>query len=246
MSETRLIYAAMAKVMKDVGFGGKTRQNPQQGYKFRGIDDVVAACQEVLSANGVCCIPFVVEREREMVPTKSGGTMASVRLLVDHHFFATDGSSVTARTLGEAMDSGDKASNKAMSAALKYALVEALMIPTYEADRDTEEHSPEIAAPKAKPAAKGPTNKPTAVAMPLSASGRVPTFVAPTAASEAKANDEVTKEVGLIKGLAQTAKSVADIEALRPRYVALKGALYPPEWDALGESLKARKTELSQ
>lgn len=231
MSETKLIYAAMAKVMKDVGFVGKTRQNPQQGYKFRGIDDVVAACQEVLSANGVCCIPFVVEREREMVPTKSGGTMASVRLLVDHHFYATDGSSVTARTLGEAMDSGDKASNKAMSAALKYALVEALMIPTYEADRDTEEHSPEIAAPKAAPKAKPAAPRTNDPATPAQLSALA---------------DDVTKEVGLIRGLAQTAKSAAEIEALRPRYVALQMVLPRPEWDALGESLKARKTELSQ
>lgn len=69
--------------------------------------------------------------------------MASVRLVVDHHFYAKDGSSVVCTTVGEAMDSGDKASNKAMSAALKYALTETYMIPTYEADRDTEDASPE-------------------------------------------------------------------------------------------------------
>jgi hypothetical protein len=152
MSEAKQIFGALARIMTKVGHVGKTRKNPQQGYQFRGIDDVVAACQEVLAAEGVVMVPFVVEREREMLTTKSGGTMASVRLLVDHYFYAADGSSVTARTFGEAMDSGDKASNKAMSAALKYALTEALMIPTYEADRDTEESSPEIAAPAKAPA----------------------------------------------------------------------------------------------
>lgn len=150
MSETKTkprIYAALAQVMGAVGAVGKTRKNPQQGYQFRGVDDVVAHVVELMAQAGVVVVPRVVEREREMVATKSGGTMASVRLLVEHTFFADDGSSVCAVTLGEAMDSGDKASNKAMSAALKYALVETLLIPTYEVDRDTETASPQMVQP---------------------------------------------------------------------------------------------------
>ena len=139
-----LIYAAMSGVMADVGVVGKAKKNAQQGYQFRGIDDVAAAVQGALVKHGVICVPRVVHHEREVMTTKSGGSMVSVRLLVEHTFYAKDGSSVTATTLGEAMDSGDKASNKAMSAALKYALTESLMIPTYEADRDTEEASPEL------------------------------------------------------------------------------------------------------
>src|SRR5688572_4488892 len=118
------IYTAIAKVMLDVGAVGKSRKNQQQNYQFRGIDDVMAHVQEVMANHGVICVPSVRERERELIPTKSGGSMASVRLLVDHVFYASDGSSVICTTLGEAMDSGDKASNKAMSAALKYALTE--------------------------------------------------------------------------------------------------------------------------
>lgn len=162
VSETREIYAALARVMAKVGVVGKTRKNPQQGYQFRGIDDVIAHCQEVMAEEVVVCVPFVQSAERETVATKSGGTMASVRLTVDHSFFARDGSSVVCRTVGEAMDSGDKASNKAMSAALKYALTETLLIPTYEADRDTEEHSPEL-APKAPPVAQSKPPARTAV-----------------------------------------------------------------------------------
>ena len=150
------IFAAMSRVMAKVGVVGKSRKNPQQGYQFRGIDDVMAHCQGVLAEEGVVCIQFVQSAEREVIPTKSGGSMASVRLLIDHTFFAKDGSSIVARTLGEAMDSGDKASNKAMSAALKYALTGALMIPTYEADRDTEEQSPEMAQRKVTPISAAP------------------------------------------------------------------------------------------
>lgn len=141
------IYGALARVMADVGTVSKRRKNQQQGYQFRGVDDVVAHVQDVMAEHGVVCVPCVLEREREMVATKSGGQMASVRLLVAHHFYAEDGSSVTCTTLGEAMDSGDKASNKAMSAALKYALTETLLIPTYEVERDIEEASPQMAPP---------------------------------------------------------------------------------------------------
>lgn len=160
MSETLKaprIVAAMARVMAEVGAVGKSRKNAAQNYQFRGVDDVVAHVQEVMAKCGVIVIPRVIEREREMLASKSGGSMVSVRLLVEHTFYCEeDGSSVVCTTLGEAMDSGDKASNKAMSAALKYCLTESLLIPTYEVDRDTEEHSPQVASrpPPAPPASK--------------------------------------------------------------------------------------------
>jgi hypothetical protein len=150
------IYAALAAAMSEVGAVGKTKKNLQQGYQFRGIDDVMAHLQPVLAKHGVVVLPEILERERETVQTKSGGTMASVRLLVKHTFYAKDGSSVAATTLGEAMDSGDKASNKAMSAALKYALTESLLVPTYEVERDTEESPPELAKDFASRAISSP------------------------------------------------------------------------------------------
>ena len=160
MSETSKaprIIAAMARVMAEVGAVGKTKKNAAQNYQFRGVDDVVAHVQDIMAKCGVIVIPRVVEREREMLASKSGGSMVSVRLLVEHTFHCEeDGSSVVCTTLGEAMDSGDKASNKAMSAALKYALTESLLIPTYEVDRDTEEHSPQVATPAPRPVAPSP------------------------------------------------------------------------------------------
>lgn len=168
-SETkRGIFKAMHAVMSEVGVIGKDRKNPQQGYQFRGIDDVLAVLQPLFIKHGIVCLPKVLKTERELLDTKSGGKMASVRLLVEHTFFcAADGSSVYATTFGEAMDAGDKASNKAMSAALKYALTESFSIPTKESDRDTEEQSPEL-APKTSP-----------VAQPRTESGRASTFRAP-------------------------------------------------------------------
>lgn len=218
------IYAALAAIQGEVGVVGKTRKNPQQGYNFRGIDDVMAAVQEIQTKHGVVCVPRVVEREREMVPTKSGGTMASVRLVIDHHFYAKDGSSVVCTTLGEAMDSGDKASNKAMSAALKYALVETYMIPTHEADRDTEEQSPVMAA---KPKAATPA-RPAAPAPKAS----------PPVAGDAASADPIEREVGLLAGLIASVRTADELGALLPRLKALPEKDRPPLRTAYDARLK--------
>jgi hypothetical protein len=68
---------------------------------------------------------------------------------VAFHFYGPAGDHVTAVTMGEASDVADKASNKAMSAALKYALIHTFMIPVDaksldDGDRDHPEgqHSP--------------------------------------------------------------------------------------------------------
>lgn len=207
---TLAIYAALAKTMADVGHVGKEKKNAQQGYQFRGIDDVVAHVQQVMAANGVVCVPEVIEREREMIATKSGGTMASVRLLVRHTFFAHDGSSVVCTTLGEAMDAGDKASNKAMSAALKYALTETLLIPTYEVDRDTEESSPVMASMPPVPS-QSSTRPPAPPSPP-----RKHAFVdAPPDA------DPIALEVVALTAALGRATSQGDLDALVSRIVAL-------------------------
>jgi hypothetical protein len=57
------------------------------------------------------------------------GKMNATHMRVAFHFYGPAGDNVTATTLGEASDTADKASNKAMSAALKYALMQTFMIP---------------------------------------------------------------------------------------------------------------------
>lgn len=139
-----LIHSAMVRVMAEVGAIGKNRKNQAQGYQFRGIDDLYNAVQPALVKAGVYCMPTVLDRSREERPSKSGGVMFTTILTVRLRFTATDGSFVDAVTIGEAMDSGDKSTNKAMSAAQKYALLEALCIPTEE-PKDSENDSPEPA-----------------------------------------------------------------------------------------------------
>ena len=138
------IYAALNAIMNDIGSIGKERQNQQQHFMFRGIDQVMNTLKPLLAKHQVNIIPEVVDMKREERRTGSGGTLMYSILTVKHHFVATDGSEVVSTTIGEGMDSGDKASNKAMSIAFKYACFQVFCIPTEEmAKEDPDLNTPE-------------------------------------------------------------------------------------------------------
>jgi len=133
---------------------GKDRRNPQQGYQFRGVEDVQNALAPVLAQHQLCMLPTVMERSCVERQTQKGGTLFYVTLRVRFDLVsAQDGSSHSIVTEGEAMDSGDKATNKAMSAAFKYAAVLAFCIPT-EGAEDADYHTPEPVAPKSTQAVR--------------------------------------------------------------------------------------------
>jgi hypothetical protein len=144
---TPKVYAAIAGVMADLAKEGiaKARNNQQQGYNFRGIDDVYNALSPVLAAHGLVVLPRVLSRD--VVERVNHKGTALFYVTVDAEFTlvcAKDGSSHTIKTFGEAMDSGDKATNKAMSAAYKYAAMQAFCIPT-EGDNDADSTTHEVA-----------------------------------------------------------------------------------------------------
>jgi len=159
------VFAAINAVQAALAKEGitKNRKNTQQGYSFRGIDDIFNALSSMLAENQLVMLPKYSDRlvtERE---TKTGGTLFSVSLKGEFTFTsAKDGSSTTATLYGEAMDSGDKATNKAMSAAYKYAALQAFCIPT-EGDNDADATTHELAAKQATKAAaaSGPGTKQT-------------------------------------------------------------------------------------
>ena len=147
------IYTAISNCMKDIGAVGKTSVNPQQNYKYRGIDAVMNALNPALIKNRIFVVPEVMSQEREERKTAKGGLLIYSVVTVKYTFFAEDGSSVCATVTGEGMDSGDKATNKAMSAAFKYALFQVFCIPTEEMV-DSETDSPEPVAKTITPEQK--------------------------------------------------------------------------------------------
>jgi hypothetical protein len=170
METTGKIHEAIAAIMDEVGGVGKTRTNPQQGYKYRGIADVTLACQPIMAKHKVHATPHAILNEcADYIDTKSGSKMLHVRQTIEYRFYHADGSFFPCVVTGEAMDSGDKTSNKVMSAALKYALTQTFCIPETDPDADTEAQSPqrtgapqpETAKPPAAPAPAGqPARKP--------------------------------------------------------------------------------------
>lgn len=150
------IYEAIPRIMADMEAVGKNNYNQQQKFKFRGIDDVMNAMNPVLVKHHVFTVPEVLEQTREHRTTTSGGQLNYSLLKMRFSFFAPDGSHVDAITLGEGMDSGDKASNKAMAIAYKYALFQVFCIPTEDMDDPDADTPPESRAPKATAKAEKP------------------------------------------------------------------------------------------
>lgn len=140
-----LIYKKIIEVMADINAIGKDRRNQQQGFQFRGIDDVMNELHSSLAKCGVFVLPNVLEETRTTGKTARGGDMFYTRLKINFGFYAEDGSHVDAVVIGEAMDTGDKASNKALSIGLKYAMLQVFCIPT-EDEKDPDAVSPQPAA----------------------------------------------------------------------------------------------------
>lgn len=132
------IVEALSKVMAYVGAVKKGDRNEAQRFNFRGIDAVVNAVSPALRMHGVVVTPELVSIDRDTVEVGQKRTpMGHVTVVVKYTFTATDGSSLSATVAGEAMDSGDKATPKAMSVAFRTALLQALCLPTDEPDPDS-------------------------------------------------------------------------------------------------------------
>src|SRR5574340_844187 len=93
----------------------KGQRNKEQGYSYRGIDDVLNALSPLLSKHQLVIVPEVIERNVIEGKTKSGTSLWKVTVKVKYRVMsAEDGSAVDTTVYGEAMDSADKATNKAM------------------------------------------------------------------------------------------------------------------------------------
>lgn len=142
MSDTKNVYAAINAVQAALSKIGITKNreakdwNNKPMYAFRGIDDVYNVISPLLAEHHLCIIPRMVSRDCVERKSTKGAALFYVTVEAEFDFVsADDGSKHTARTFGEAMDSGDKATNKAMSAAYKYACFQTFAIPT-EGDDD--------------------------------------------------------------------------------------------------------------
>jgi hypothetical protein len=139
-------------VMRDVGAVQKNDRNNAQNFAFRGIDAVINAVYPALIKNGVIIVPSIEKDEYSSIEIGSKRTnMSHARVTVAYTFYGLDGDSITARVSAEAMDAGDKATAKAMSVAMRTALLQTLALPTGETDPDASSYE---RSPKTKPTEK--------------------------------------------------------------------------------------------
>lgn len=152
--EEKKIYAAISAVMEDVGAVKKSDKNTYDNYVFRGIDAVMNALYPAMVKNKVFATPTVLDVQREERTNSKGTNMMYTVLTVKYTFFTDDGSNVDCIVIGEAMDRSDKSTNKALSAAFKYACFQTFCIPTEDLLQDADAESPEIGrkAEKKEPA----------------------------------------------------------------------------------------------
>ena len=145
------IYEAISRCMEEIGAVGKDAVNKQQGFKYRGIDAVMNAINPALVKNHVFIVPEVLDQQRQERTTNKGAVLIYSICRIKYTFYAEDGSFIEAVTVGEGMDSGDKATNKAMAIAFKYACFQVFCIPSEEM-KDPDEETPDPVKPQFTPA----------------------------------------------------------------------------------------------
>lgn len=133
------IYAQMAKINSEITAISKEMKNQKQGWKFRGIDQIYDTLHPILAKNGVFILPEVLTETTEERVSDRGNPIMTRLYKIKYNFVADDGSSVSCVVMGEGMDYGDKAGNKAMSIAQKYAFFQVFTIPIEGAVDDPDE-----------------------------------------------------------------------------------------------------------
>lgn len=148
MAETKSqdIYSRMVAIMRDIPAIEKDSKNQQQGFNYRGIDQVYNTLQPILAKHGVFTVSEVIDSKVSERKSSSGRPIYHCVVRMKVTFVSADASSVSSIVYGEGMDSGDKAYNKAMSIAMKYAMFQTFLIPTASVDPDSESPDHGVAA----------------------------------------------------------------------------------------------------
>lgn len=131
------VVSAWAAVMADVQAVAKGDKNTSQGYSFRGIDAVMNAVGPALRTHGVVILPTETEASyRDVTVGKNNTPQRECTVKVVYTIFGPNGGTLKGEARAEALDSGDKATSKAMSVAYRTFLLQGLTIPTHEPDPD--------------------------------------------------------------------------------------------------------------
>lgn len=146
MADHLSVFEAMAKVTADVRAIGKDSKNPEFGYTYRGVDDVIEGLHSHFAEAELLVVPVVVGHEERSYQVRSGSVWWYTRLTVEYHFFGAGGDElpVPVKVIGEGSDALDKGVAKAMSAAYKTAMSQTFSIPFDAPDSEADHTQAEV------------------------------------------------------------------------------------------------------
>ena len=134
------INEALVAIMEDVGAVDKGGNNKVQGWKFRGIEQVINGVSPALRRHGVVIVPVASEVEYVERTNQKGNSVIDSRVRVTYRWFGPEGDFIDSVVVAEARDLSDKATAKAMSVAFRTSLVQTLALPTEDEDPDESYH----------------------------------------------------------------------------------------------------------
>ncbi|MCY1042670.1 ERF family protein [Corallococcus sp. bb12-1] len=138
----RSLVRKLAEVMGEVERVPKSGRNDFHRYDYATEADIVSAVRKAMADRALMLIPSVVKTEWHEVERSKGGKDRLVTLTVQFTLHDGDsGEEKSFEVLGEGQDQGDKATYKALTGAVKYALLKLFLIPTGD-DPEDDGHSP--------------------------------------------------------------------------------------------------------
>jgi hypothetical protein len=156
MEKSAIIFDKVSLVMHDMGPIAKSKRNTQQNYSFRGIEDLMNEFAPIATKHGIFPVTTSIQDiTNEPVTSRAGGSGYRTVRRFTFRFYASDGSLVETTADGEAIDYGDKSSNKAYSVAYREAIFKMFIVPF--AQDDIENHDHELKEPTE--ASKQPTRR---------------------------------------------------------------------------------------
>jgi len=133
----------LAVVRRRIAYVQKRGHNPRFNYSYVTAADIAGAVGDLLAELGVVVVPRLesIAHEPARYPGRTEAEHVA-RVVMSYSFVDVDtAEEITVKTAGEGLDSGDKAPYKAMTGALKYALLQSFLLATGD-DPEEERTSP--------------------------------------------------------------------------------------------------------
>lgn len=145
------LYQKLLKITEEIGKIEKTGKNSMQGYAFIEQANVVAELRPQLSKYGVFIIPETISRTVERFENKKGTITVHSNVKSRYTVINADNPEekfVSEWDAGEALDTSDKATNKATTASHKYYLMKLFNISDKD---DADKDSPKLSGTRQHP-----------------------------------------------------------------------------------------------